>query len=258
MMHKQMDKRGQVAIFVIVAIVIAAVIIVIFMYPRLSNIVAPSELNPTQYLSDCIAPNVKSTIELLAKQGGDENPEGFINYLGTKVKYLCYTTGYYKTCVVQQPLLVTHFGEEISRILGTRLDQCARNLKAEYEKRGYTVSLESVKSSVTMAPGKVQINYVTPMKVTKDGETRTFDKFDVSVESQIYDLLSLATSIVDYEVTYGDSETTTYMQYYPDLKIEKIRLEDGVKIYKLTNVVTKEEFTFATRSLVWPPGYGLV
>jgi len=70
-------------------------------------------------------------------------------------------------------------------------------------------------------------------------------------------LLLTSVSIVDYEATYGDSETTLYMKYNPELKVDKIKLNEGSKIYRLTNTVTNENFTFASRSLVWPPGYGL-
>lgn len=252
-----MEKKGQVAIFVIIAIVIVGVILVIFLYPRISTIVAPSAISPTQYLEDCIRPDVQGAINLLAKQGGDENPAGYITYLGTNVKYLCYTTGYYQTCVVQQPLLMSHFGSEITRILAPKIDKCAQNLREEYGSKGYSVDMGKVGSTILMAPGKIVITFNVPMTVTRGEETRIFDKFDIVVDSKIYDLLSTATSIIDYEAKYGDSETTLYLQYYPDLKIEKIRLEDGVKIYKLSNILTKEEFTFATRSLVWPPGYGL-
>ena len=73
----------------------------------------------------------------------------------------------------------------------------------------------------------------------------------------MYDLIMTSVSIIDYESTYGDSETTLYMQYYPDLKIEKTKLSDGTTIYVLTNVISKESFTFASRSLAWPPGYGI-
>jgi hypothetical protein len=252
-----MEKRGQVAIFVIIALVIVGVIIAIFSYPKLASLVAPSEINPTQYLGDCISPDIKSSVELLAKQGGDENPVGYINYLGTNVKYLCYVSGYYQRCMIQQPLLMTHFSNELSRILTPKLEGCARNLAAEYQRRGYSVEMGKINSSVSLAPGKIVVLFMTPMTVSNEQGARTFDRFEAKIESQIYDLLAIATSIVDYEATYGDSETALYMQYYPDLKIEKIKLEDGVKIYKLSNVVTKERFTFATRSLVWPAGYGL-
>ena len=252
-----MDKKGQIAIFVIVALVIVGVIIVIFAYPQIKSIVAPSEVSPSQYLQDCISPEVKSAVDILAKQGGDENPVGYINYLDVKVKYLCYTSGYYQTCVVQQPMLMSHFADEIERMLTPKINTCARNLIAEYEKRGYSVSSSAISSNVSLGSGKINIEFAAPITITQEETTRTFDKFDVSIDSGIYDLLSIATSIIDYEATYGDSETTMYMQYFPNLRIDKIKLEDGVKIYKLTDVVTKESFTFATRSLVWPAGYGL-
>jgi len=252
-----MNKRGQIAIFVIVALVIVGVILVIFAYPRLSSIITPSEFSPEQYLRDCIQPDVTSAVTLLAKQGGEQNPEGYINYDSTKVKYLCYISGYYQPCLVMQPLLVTHFENEISKILTPKANACAKSLITEYESRGYTVSTSGLTSNISLGLGKVIIEFNAPMTITSADTTRTFSKFDASVDSKIYDLLSIATSIIDYESTYGDSETTTYLSYYPDLRIDKIKLEDGVKIYKLTNVVTNDMFQFATRSLVWPPGYGL-
>ena len=71
----------------------------------------------------------------------------------------------------------------------------------------------------------------------------------------MYDLLLIAESIVQFESTLGDSETTDYLNYYPDLSISKIKLGDGSKVYTLKDVVTNEQFRFATRSLVWPAGY---
>lgn len=252
-----MDKKGQIAIFVIIALVIVGVIIVVFAYPKIKNFVAPGELAPSSYLQDCIQPEVTTAVELLAKQGGDEVPVGYIDYLGTKIKYVCYNSGYYQTCAVQQPMLMSHFSGELRRMLTPKIETCAKNLIAEYERRGYTVSSSEISSKVVMAPGSIKIEFDAPMTITQADTTRTFDKFDVVVESSIYNLLSTATSIIDYEATYGDSETTLYLQYFPNLKIEKIKLEDGVKIYKLTDVVTNEAFQFATRSMVWPAGLGL-
>lgn len=252
-----MNKRGQIAIFVIIALVIAGVIIVIFAYPKISNLIAPKEMVPTQYLEDCISPSVKDSVDLLAKQGGEQNPEGYKNYLNTKIKYLCYVSGYYKTCMIQQPLLMSHFADELSRILTPRAEACAKNLETEYKKRGYSVEMGKINSSITLAPEKIMILFSTPMTISNEHETKTFDKFDIEIDSKIYDLLAIATSIVDYEATYGDSETTLYMQYYPSTKIEKKKLEDGVKIYIVSDIVSEDKFTFATRSLVWPAGYGL-
>ena len=44
--------------------------------------------------------------------------------------------------------------------------------------------------------------------------------------------------------------------YYPDLNVQKIRRDDGVKIYIVTD--KKDiKFGFASRSYAWPPGYGV-
>ncbi len=251
-----MSKRGQMAIFVIVAIVIVAAILIFFLYPGIRTNITGSEFTASSYLKDCIQPNVKESIDLLSKQGGYANPEGFIVYNDTKIKYLCYIEGYYKTCVIQQPMIKNHFESELNSLLAPKARACFTALEKEYEKRGYSVSSSSFDSKVELVPGQLKINFMAPITVTKES-SNTYREFNVVLKSEMYDLLFTAASIIEFEATYGDSETTTYLQYYPNLKIEKTKLSDGSKIYRLTNVVTKETFTFASRSISWPPGYGL-
>lgn len=254
--RKRGKKRGQVAIYVIIAVAIVALIVLAFIfYPRLSGVFY-GELNPGAYLKDCVEPSVKENVALLAKQGGYQEPEGFALYGGEKIKYLCYTDDYYETCVVQQPMIKNHFELELDRMIKARAEECAGNLIAEYKKRGYGVSSGDVGSSVSIIPGKINVIVDSPMSVTKD-TTQSFKNFNVEIDSEMYDLLFTASSIIDYESNLGDSATELYLQYYPDLKIEKTKLSDGTKIYKLSNVITKEEFVFASRSLAWPAGYGL-
>ncbi len=252
-----MEKRGQVAIFVIVALVIVGIVLVMFIYPEINPFAGPRELSPNQYLSDCIEPEFRNALEMLSRQGGYESPPAYINYMGDKIAYLCYASGYYQTCVVQQPILMTHFSNELARILTPKADTCMRNLIVEYERRGYSVSYSEISSSVTLSPDIARIDFSAPITTTRDGVSKDFEGFDVTIETGIYDLLAISTSVIDYEATFGDSETRLYTQYYPNLKLEKLKMEDGIKIYKLTDVVTEESFAFATRSLVWPPGYGL-
>jgi len=53
-------------------------------------------------------------------------------------------------------------------------------------------------------------------------------------------LLMISTSIVDYESTYGDAETSLYVNYYPNLRIEKMKLGDGSTIYTVNDVVSAQ------------------
>lgn len=249
------NRKGQVAIFIIVAIVIAAVIIGVIFYPRL-KFSAQEAFNPERYMRDCIEPGIKPVMEKLNAQGGYMNPEGFILMNDVKVKYLCYTSEFYKTCMVQQPALVSHYEQELQKEISPRVKQCFSNLKDEYERQGYSVSAGQEKVSLEIVPQAVKINVVAPMTVTKD-VSQTFNELNIKIDSEMYLLLSTAVSIIDFESVYGDSETTLYIRYYPDLKIEKSKLSDGSKIYRVSNVVSNENFTFASRSLSWPPGYGL-
>ena len=249
-----MGKRGQLTILVIIALIIVAAVIVIMLYPRISVLINP-KVSPSSYLKSCIEPVVKSNIEILSKQGGYFAPQGNLDYKNQSIKYICYTAENYRTCLVQQPRIKGHFEDELNNALAPKAEACAENLKKEYEKRGYSVSLSEIHSNTSIVPGKINIEFSMPMKIKKES-TQTFSKFDIEVDSKIYDLLMISTSIIDFESTYGDSETTLYMQYYPDLKIEKIKLSEGSRIYIVSDVVTKESFTFATRSMVWPPGYG--
>jgi len=45
------------------------------------------------------------------------------------------------------------------------------------------------------------------------------------------------------------------MTYYSDLRVDKNLRDDGTKIYIITDRNTGNKFQFASRSLVFPPGF---
>ena len=92
------------------------------------------------------------------------------------------------------------------------------------------------------------------LTLTLGGDSERYEKIVVVVDKNVYELMSIANSILNMELKYGDSETTTYMNYYHDLKVEKLKQSDGTTIYILTNRDTGEKFQFASRSVAWPPG----
>jgi len=245
------SRRGQLAIFVIIAIVLVAVVFVFFLFPQVNLFAA--EVNPSSFLRACIEPEVRDVVGVLSKQGGYLAPENYVLYQDEKIQYLCYTDQDYLPCIVQQPLLVGHIESEIEDVVEPKARRCVQDLKEEYEKRGFSVQTTPGELDVNIIPGRIIVDFLSPMSITKES-TQTFQKFAVSLNSEWYDLLLTAVSIIQYESVLGDSETTLYLQYYPDLSINKVKRE-GDTIYTLSNVITKEEFTFASRSLVWPAGF---
>ena len=251
------SKRGQLAIFIIIALVIVVLIALFFLFRKQLPAVFGGAFSPNEYLENCIEPEIKPAVEILAQQGSYQDPEGYTLLDGKKVKYLCYTDDYYKTCSVQQPMTKQNFEKELNLMLKAKANQCMRNLIKEYEDRSYEVSSGGINSEVSVVPGMILITYNAPLSIKKGESTDTFRSFDVEMDSEMYDLLFIAQSIVEYEASLGGSATELYLQYYPDLKINKVKRTDGTTIYKLTDVTTEEEFLFASRSLAWPAGYGL-
>ncbi len=249
------EKRGQMAIFVIVAVAIVLVILLYFLFrPRLTDIIQ-GEFSPQSFLRSCVEDDLRTEVETLARQGGYRNPVSFASYKGEKIQYLCYTDDPYETCIVQQPMVKENFENQLNDAVAGRADECMRSLISEYEKRGYDVSAGNIETQTSLAPGKISVRFNAPLTLSRETSEK-FDGFDVEMESEMYNLVFIAQSIVEYEAEFGDSATELYLQYYPNLKIEKTGLSDGTRIYKLSDVVTKEQFSFASRSVAWPAGYG--
>src|SRR3989344_6557121 len=253
----EMKKGGQITAYIIVAIVIVVFgVLIYFLYPKISEIIA-GDTEPSDYMRTCIQPELDRGLELISKQGGYINPEGYIEYRSVPIKYLCYTSRYYVPCYVQQPLLVAHVEKELQDLLKSKAEECAGELKDYYQTRGYQVTGgNSADVEVSIAPKRIDVQIDSPMTFTKE-TTQEFQTFRFAKSSELYTLLMTAMSIIDFESTYGDSEVTIYMQYYPELQLRKMKLMDGSKIYSIKNVKTSETFTFASRSLAWPGGLGL-
>ena len=124
------------------------------------------------------------------------------------------------------------------------------------EKRGYSVEASDADVDVEIVPKSIDVTINSPITLTKES-SKTFSKFSTSVDSEMYNLIMVSSSILNWEARYGDSDPVAYMAYYPDLKVEKMKNSDGTTIYTLTQRETKEKFMFASRSIAWPAGYGI-
>ena len=155
---------------------------------------------------------------------------------------------------MQHPLLKNHIESEIYNIIKPKADECFASMQESYRKKGYNVALSEGKMEVELLPKKVSIVFNKTLSLTKD-TTQSYESFVVVLNNNLYELMSIALSIANWEVRYGDAETTLYMTYYHNLKVEKKKQSEGTKIYILTDRNTENKFQFATRSVAWPPGY---
>jgi len=255
-MKKVVDsKGGQVTIFIILAIMIVIIGVLIYLYyPKIKTTLGLAPESPQSFIQSCIEEEIENNVQKLSLQGGSLNPQHYIMYNNQKIEYLCYTNEYYRTCVMQQPLLKGHIESEIEKEIADNVKACFDSMEESYKKRGYDVNLKRGKINVELLPKRIVTTFDYSLTLTK-GDAEKYDSFRVVLNNNLYELVSITNSILNLEARYGDAETTIYMNYYHDLKVEKKKQSDGTTIYILTDRNNGNQFQFASRSVAWPPGY---
>lgn len=251
-----MDKRGQVTVFIIVGIVIVGFALLVYMlYPNIKSNLSFSAENPSAFMESCLQSDFENNVEILSAQGGSLTPENYILYDSQKVEYLCYTNEYYKPCVVQKPLLKNSIESEMKDALNSPAKKCLEEMKSSFESKGYKVNLQNGDIDVEILPKRVVVHFNNTLILTKENSEKQ-EQLEVFYNNNLYELTSIAMSIINWETTYGDAETTVYMNYYRDLKVEKKVQTDGSTVYIITDRNNGNKFQFASRSVAWPAGYG--
>jgi len=258
-----MKKRGQVTIFIILAIIIVVLgVLAYFFYDDIKISLGFGVESPRGFMESCLNEDIQGAVDRLSLQGGNLDPMHYVLYDGEKVSYLCYTNEYYKLCVMQQPMLKQHIETQLKEYMQSRVDDCFDKLVEKYEKAGYEVRLTPGETKVELLPKRIVTSFGHNLALRKGEDTQVYgdeagQKIDISLNNNLYELISIANSILTWEATAGDAEVMTYMDYYHDLKVEKKKQSDGTTVYILTDRNTEDKFMFASRSLAWPPGYGL-
>tara|TARA_Y100000296_G_C5175176_1_gene259662 strand:- start:2297 stop:3145 length:849 start_codon:yes stop_codon:yes gene_type:complete len=247
-------KKGQITIFIIIAVVIIALGILIYLFfPKIQTGLGISTNNPQIFIQNCMEEEIQNTVDTISSQGGSINPSNYILYQDEQIEYLCYTNEYYLPCVMQQPLLKQHIENEIKNEIESKKSECLTSLKENFESQGYIVSITGGETVVELLPERIRTTFENDLTLSKD-ETERYEDLSIVLNNNLYELVVIASSILNMEARYGDSETTIYMNYYHDLKVEKLKQTDGSTIYILTERNTGNKFQFASRSVAWPPG----
>jgi hypothetical protein len=246
------NKKGQVTVFIIIGILIVGVILLYYFYlgPNWESLTTRKPA-----LEKCIENEMMPIIEELSLGAGIVNSEFNSMYLDENYTFICYTNEYYQPCVVQYPFLKDNFESALSRYMKPIIQECYNDAIDDLRAEGNDVVTGAITSIVNITPDGVKIEIDAPTAISSGGASASFRKFEVNIYSKIYTLIMIANTILQYETSYGDSEVSSFMFYYPDIGVQKIRRDDGVKLYIITD--KKDiKYRFATRSYAWPPGYG--
>lgn len=249
------NRKGQVAIFIVIAVLIFVALTVFFL-ARDTDVRLPTgtEFSPDRYMSSCVRQAVRDTSEIMFAQGGTVNPTSYIVSNTTRVTYLCRNINFYAPCVNQYPLFISHLKGELENNIEDDVSACLDALKTELERRNYDVELGSHSIEVTLKPELVEVSIPIELSVTKNGVSQTISELDTTLRSPLYDIGLVAQEIVSQEAQYCYFEYVGYMLLYPSFDIRLTTRSDGTKLYHVSHLPTEQTMQFAIRGCAFPAG----
>lgn len=249
------NKKGQLTIYIIVAILIIAAVVLIFIaIRRPATISITPESDPKSFINKCVKDSINEAVDKMLPQGGFLSPRNFKLYKNVKIEYLCENIGNYLPCINQHPMLLNEIKSEIEGHITPLIDDCFKQLKTELEKRQNTVELGQMTLDVSLGPNRIKTDIKRKISISSNGETQNFQSFNSEIISPIYDLALVSMEIANQEAKYCYFEYLGYMVLYPRFSIEKTSMSDSTKIYTIIDTYSNKEMNIATRSCAIPPG----
>ena len=257
MAEKMKGKRGQVAIWVILALALVVSMVVFFTIESgkpIISIGADKEFTPDSYIEKCVRNSVNEFVDAMILHGGFIDDKNVKMYGGINVSYLCLTNGYYEPCINQHPMLLNEMEEEIKINIEPDVEDCFSDLQLELEDKNWDVSIGQMEIDVSIVKKKIVLDVQRRVTISKDDTSQTFENFESEVSSPLYDLANTAIEISNEEAKYCYFEYLGYNMINSDIDIRKDSMSDSTKIYTLKDKKSGKEMNIAIRSCAIPPG----
>ncbi|MDO8623275.1 MAG: hypothetical protein Q7R52_03435 [archaeon] len=227
------NKRGQLTIFIIIAVIIVALIIGIFIFKDKIFPQAPSTETSeieTTFLS-CIKDYASSGIDVLESQGGyiylPEFEPGSsympfssqLNFLGNSIPYWYYVSQ--NNIQREQIPSKSEMEQQLARFIQERIKNC--NFQTYYD-QGYKINLGDSKVETNINDKNVDILVTVNMEVIKGEQTSKVVSHRTSVNSKLGILYNSAKSVYDYE------QKNLFLEEYAIDNLRSYAPVDGVEI----------------------------
>jgi hypothetical protein len=247
-------KKGQITIFVILAIVIVAGILFFFLFRTNINGGKGASPDLKSEMQTCVDKAVEQIIEVILPKGGMINPGLFIKYEGSNVEYLCYSPYYYTPCINRHGSYVQDVKEEIRKFVAEKADDCLYKIKKDYAGKGYSFDSDAIKTEIELKPGQVRTILKGNIEIIKNEESYRFSEMELTTKNDIYNMAVIAEKIANQESKVCYFNSLEFNMLYPNYKIEKLDKNADTKIYSITNKKNGKILIIAIRSCALIPG----
>jgi len=228
------NKRGQMTIFVIIAMVIVAGILLFFVLrEQISFQVIPEEFNPVfDNYQECIELETKAAVDLIGVQGGriytgdyvqgsDFAPfSSHLNFLGFPIPYWFYISG--NGLVKENVPSKNEMEAEIERYVEENLNEnCNFD---EYYSGGFWVELSNPSANVEILDDLIRVNVDSNLVVQRGDESVRKTDYEIEMQSKLGKNYKIAKEIYNYQMEnlFLEGYTIDVMRLYSPV--------DGVEI----------------------------
>ncbi len=249
------NKKAQVTIFIIVAIlVIAIAVLIYFLLTNKSNLEsssASSEINPTEYISTCLEDSVGERIEAVLLGGGSIEGDLVLNLKiededHKNITCLCYTEEE-AFCEIQEPSIIKHMENELNNYLSSETEYCFNHLLENLEEKGYNQTENYENFEADLIEGELVVSFDASLSYSKGESSFIVDKMVFEYSTELYGIGKVVQEIVEDESEKGYFDRFDYMTNHPDYYINRYKVPNSIKIYTVKNENSNEEFRFAIK-----------
>jgi hypothetical protein len=258
-----MYKRGQLTLFIILGIMVVVVVssyILFFSdYSPLSYFNKDLK-NPNDYISECVTFAAEDVLSSYLDNNFffEEVENNYFRYnndgVNENVPYLCTVGEFYKPCINQDPNLQGRLVNDLTAQLEVGIKSCFSKLKRDLEKKGYSVELIEGEIRVIPRLKDFQISIGNIVNLVDNEDIKSFSNFEVSINSNIFNLAKLATTIANFESSLCAFDLTTWVRTNSEIMITRFRGGEQTKLYTLRHRNSNEEIKFAIKTCLLPAG----
>jgi len=185
-----MEKKGQITIFIILAIFIVGIVMLLFLIPK--NIEKPPGPDTNQvysYVHSLIENEAFKCLQQIGERGGYYNIPNQV--------YVNDTSYWYYEGVNAQPFITT-IENETSRCINEILKNTTNKPLEVFGNHSVKISEDRIKSKVRINEWRTTIEVNYPLTVSKGSSTSLISDFEVDYRINLLKLYELATGIVNY------------------------------------------------------------
>jgi hypothetical protein len=227
------SKRGQVTIFVIIAIVIVAAVVLFFVLRQSKtqvNQVSSSFEAPYSSFLGCLSDDTTLGVKILESQGGYIDPPNFepgssympfssqLNFMGNIIPYWYYVSG--NNMQKEQVPTVTEMESQLADFIDSKIKDC--NLEAY--SGGYNILLGDPKADVKILSDRIEVGLKMDLSLSKSGDSTLVKNHQVTVPSSLGKLYNSAV------VVYKKEQTELFLENYSVDILGAYAPVDGVEL----------------------------